>query len=159
MHQPIREHLEEYLSGMNDPDGRKRFEDHLAQCESCRREVEAMRRQTELLQELRSPSGLQPKPGFYARVLSRIESERVPSIWELLLEPVFSRRLAYVSLSLMFVLGTLLVAGGRQQPARTESWLNSPEVILAQKPVAQYIGDDVQRDREVVLVKLASYRY
>lgn len=159
MHQPIREHLEEYLSGRNDLGGLEEFEDHLACCEVCRREVGKMRRQTELLRELQPPSGLYPKAGFYVRVLDRIESERIPSIWDLLIEPVFARHLAYASLGLLLLLGTLLVAGGRQQPVTPNYYAYSPEVILSQKPKAQYIGDDVQRDREVVLVKLATYRY
>jgi len=159
MHQPIREHLEEYLSGMEDPGRLQEFEDHLASCERCRREVRQMQQQAELLGVLRPPGELSPGPGFYARVVDLIESERIPSIWYVFLDPIFSRRLAYASLTLLLLLGTLLVTGGRRQLTSPDVYVYSPEVILSEQPTTEYVSDNIERDRDVVLVNLATYRY
>ncbi len=49
---------------------------------------------------------LEPAPGFYARVLSRIESQAAPpSIWNFFLEPL-GMRLVYASLALATLLFT-----------------------------------------------------
>jgi len=152
MHQPIREQLEEYLSGMDEA-SRREFEDLLSQDDSGRREVEVMRRQAALLQVLRAEEPVEPAPGFYARVLDRIESERPVSVWEAFLEPVFARRLAYASIALLLALGSLTVSAVRQP----ELAATSPEVILGEPPVSPALGRDQQRDRTVVLVNLATY--
>ena len=152
MHQPIRERLEEYLSGMDEA-SRREFEGLLANDESSRREVEEMREQAALLQVLRAEEAEEPAPGFYARVLDRIESQRPVSVWEALLEPVFSRRLAYVSLALLLALGTLTVSAVRMPEVAAAS----PEVILGEEPISPALGRDQQRDRTVVLVNLATY--
>lgn len=153
MHQPIREKLEEYLSGMEEA-SRREFEETLAEDDSSRREVEEMRRQSALLQVLRAEEEVEPAPGFYARVMGRIESERPLSVWELFLEPVFAKRLAYVSLALLLALASLTVSAIRQP----EVAASSPEVILGEQPVSPALGRDQQRDRTVVLVNLATYQ-
>jgi predicted anti-sigma-YlaC factor YlaD len=160
MHQPIKERLEEYLGGMEDSIAEQEIEDHLASCPQCRRAVNAMRRQAEFIQGLRPAGEAEPSPGFYARVLDRIELQRVPSIWELFLEPVFGRRLVYASVTLALILGTLVVTSGTR-PTATPAYSNyySPEAILAAEPVSQYMGDDIEHDRSVVFVNLATYRY
>jgi hypothetical protein len=119
-----------------------------------------MRRQAEFIQGLRPAGEAEPSPGFYARVLDRIELQRVPSIWELFLEPVFGRRLVYASVTLALILGTLVVTSGTR-PTATPAYSNyySPEAILAAEPVSQYMGDDIEHDRSVVFVNLATYRY
>ena len=152
MHQPIRERLEEYLSG-TDEASRGEFEALLSGDESGRRQVEEMRRQAALLQLLRAEEPAEPAPGFYARVLDRIQSQRPVSVWDVFLEPVFARRLAYVSLALLLVLGSLTVSS----VTRPEVAAVSPEVILGERPVAPALGRDQQRDRTVVLVNLATY--
>lgn len=157
MHQPIKERLEDYLSGMVDSESGQEIERHLESCDECRRELDEMMSQAGLLRTLRSDEDLEPAPGFYARVLDRIESQRVPTVWELFLEPAFGRRLAYASLTLMLLLGTLIVAGGGQDVAAPAHYSFSPESILAKEPVSQYMGDDPQHDRQVILVNLATY--
>ncbi len=157
MHQPIKGRLEEYLGGTIDAIGRREVEAHLRECESCRREVEGMRGQAEQLRVLRPVEGIEPSPGFYARVLERIESQRVASIWELLVEPVFARRIAYASLMLILLFSALLLTGREQ--AVPAYYYQSPEAILAAEPVSPYLGDDINRDRDVMLVNLATYEY
>ncbi len=158
MHQPIKDRLEDYLSGMADSASRQKIDEHLETCEHCRRAVEAMRQQSALLQALRPKDEADLAPGFYARVLDRIESQRIPSVWEVLREPAFGRRLAYASLSLLVLLGTLIVTSGNQDVVTSAYDYYSPESILATESVSQYIGDDPQHDREVVLVNLATFR-
>lgn len=153
MHQPIREKLEDYLSGMDDA-SRSEFEEMLAEDDSSRREVAEMRRQSELLQVLRAEEEIEPAPGFYARVMGRIESERPLSVWDLFLEPVFAKRLAYVSLAMLLALASLTVSAIRQP----EVAATSPEVILGEQPVSPALGRDQQRDRSVILVNLATYQ-
>lgn len=154
MQQPIRERLEEYLSG-TDPESRREFESALAQDERGRQEIDAMRRQAELLRSLRAPQGedLEPAPGFYARVMDHVESQRPLSVWEVFLQPVFARRLAYASLTLILVLGMLTVRASLEPGVMALS----PEAILSARPVSRDLGFDRQHDREVVLVNLVSY--
>ena len=117
-----------------------------------------MQEQSLLLQALRPEADAEPAPGFYARVLDRIESQRIPSVWELLLDPAFGRRLAYASLTVLLLLGTLIVTGGDRGVVSSAHDHYSPESIFAAQPVSQYIGDDPQHDREVVFVNLATYQ-
>lgn len=154
MQEPIRQRLEEYLSGM-DPSSRREYESLLARDQSARQEIDTMKEQAGLLRSLRAreEEELAPEPGFYARVMDRIESQRPLSVWEVFLQPVFARRLAYASLTLILVLG-MLTARVRVEPAVMAS---SPEVILSERPVSRDLGLDRQHDREVVLVDLVSY--
>ena len=153
MHQLIRERLEEYLSGMKDTGRVREIEDHLATCEQCRQAVDDMRRQSELLKVLRSPAEMEPAPGFYARVIDRIESQKTTSVWDALLEPALARRIAYASLTLLVLLGTLAVSVDREE----DMVASSPEMILAEEPIMPPFGVDQQRDRDVVLVNLTTY--
>lgn len=159
MHRPIKERLEDYLGGKVNLETERRIEQHLASCAACRETIEKMRRHSAMLGTLRTPEVIDPAPGFYARVLERIESRRIPSLWDLLLEPVFGRRLVYALLTLFLVLGTLLVSsGGRATEGASASGYYSPESFLAEQPVAPHIGIDPDYDRGVVLVNLATYK-
>ena len=157
MHQPIKKRLEEYFSGTADAATEHEIEEHLANCADCRKAVEKMRGQSVMIRTLRPPEESDPSPGFYARVIERIESQRVPSLWELFLDPAFGRRLVYALMTLFVLLGTLLVTGGGPAATTSAAGYYSPETFLAEKPVAPYIGVDPEHDREVVLVNLASY--
>ncbi len=155
MHQPIRERLEEYLNGMIDAGGVREIEDHLASCKQCRSAVDEMRRQSELLKILCPPAEMEPAPGFYARVIDRIESQKTPSVWNALLEPALAKRIAYASLTLLVLMGTLAVSVDREE----DMLASSPEIIMSEEPVMPPFGVDQQRDRDVVLVNLATYEY
>jgi predicted anti-sigma-YlaC factor YlaD len=155
MHQPIRERLEQYLGGTEDAGGVRRIESHLAECGKCRRQVEGMRRQAALLRVLRPEAELDPAPGFYARVMDRIETQRSASVWSILLEPVFAKRLAYASLALLVLLGTLALSVDTE-PVVAPS---TAEVIMVEDPIGPPLGADPVQDRDVVLVNLATYQY
>ncbi len=79
MHEPVVEGLEEYLAGEARGARLEAIEQHLAECAACRENVMALRAQQELLRELRSPVVTGPAPGFYARVMERIEAQRARS--------------------------------------------------------------------------------
>jgi anti-sigma factor RsiW len=150
MHQPIRENLEEYLKGFGsgelgsgNPRLPREFTTHLAACPKCAEEVRALGEHALHLRALRAPAGIEPRPGFYARVLDQIEQQSGASIWSALLQSAFSRRLAMASAALVLLLGTYLVS---TEPGNQDS-----------VPTVQY-SSSPQQQRDAVLVNLASYR-
>lgn len=162
MHQPIQDSLEDYLSGKVNSDRLKGFHTHLAECEECRNLVEAFQMHSRMIQVLRPPAQmaeglLEPSPGFYARVMGRIESQDGNSIWSLFLEPVFGKRLAFASMALFVLLASVAYTTTDASPVR--AGMTTPEGILAvhdmEYPPAP--GVDIQRDRDIVLTHLASY--
>ena len=158
MHQPIRDNLEDYLKGP----ARKmpqEFQAHLAACGECASELRMFETQSEMLQSLRAGEEMEPRAGFYARVMDRIEQQGKSSIWSMLLEPNFGRRLAMASAALVLLLGTYLVTAERSEP----EFASNPDVVFtdapqAQSAVAQQDSLQQQRDRDAVLVNLAGYR-
>src|SRR4051794_15458692 len=73
---------------------------HLEQCESCRDQFAAMQQHAAMLRQMRPPEEAEPRAGFYARVLERIEAEGPVSIWNIFMESPFGRRIALASLAL-----------------------------------------------------------
>lgn len=155
MHSLVKERLEELLAaeGLKTPDAG--VESHLALCESCRRELEAMRSQAAALKSLRPVNDAEPHPGFYSRVLDRIESERRPSFWGAFLEPGFSRRIVFASLIFLVLFGGYLASTEQPVPVMA----SGPELIMAEtaQPVSE-IGSDPQQDRDAILVTLTTYQ-
>jgi predicted anti-sigma-YlaC factor YlaD len=164
MHRLIEENLEEIL---NDGKADRSATEHLAGCEKCRGEVNAMRGHSALLREWRGSAEMEPRGGFYARVMERIENQGPVSVWNLFLESVFGRRLALASLALALLLGMYLVS--------TEPIGNQPEFALADDavdilPVPVVTGQFVAMhdragvmspgdpDDDSVLVNLVTYR-
>ena len=178
MHRVIRDHLEQVLADSHaaPPDARSappgigndtqasRVQDyqlHLQQCDGCRGEIEAMRRHSMALRELRS--GAEPRPGFYARVMERIETQRVGSIWNVFSESTFGRRLAIASMALAVLLGVYLVTSEQF----TDQNANQPvQMISATLPGEDQPASNVRfvssssgtPDRDAVLVNLVTYR-
>jgi predicted anti-sigma-YlaC factor YlaD len=73
MHRIIRDHLEEVLAGPGSAPKHPAGE-HLAACAECREQVAAMREQAAVLRQFHAESEPEPRPGFYARVMDRIEA-------------------------------------------------------------------------------------
>lgn len=161
MHRHLREHLEEVLA---EPDPGKTSGtagQHLGECGECRAELNQMREQAALLRVWRAPEEKDPKPGFYARVLERIEAEGPASIWSLFFESSIGRRLAIASLALAVLLCAGLVSWDRffsdtaqeYQPFASElrgqvvAGEDQPGVVLTGAP-----------DQDSVLVNLVTYR-
>ncbi len=110
MHGSIRENLEDLLTGKRSTREHQGLRKHLSSCTECSAEVESMKAQSELLQALRVPEEMEPTPGFYARVMQRIEERAKDSVWAAFIYSQFGTRLAYASLTIALVLGTYVIA-------------------------------------------------
>jgi anti-sigma factor RsiW len=122
-------------------------------CERCREEVASLEEQARSLRALAPPRAMDPPAGFYARVLERIEAARTPSFWDLFLEPAFAKRLLAASLMLVGLFGGYLAfaEASHVRPAAM------PEAVMtAEHPPG--LGSNADRDRETMLVSLATYR-
>lgn len=107
MHRIIEDHLEDVLSSTL-PAGHQASV-HLKECDECREETGLMRAHNELLHAFKAPEA-EPRAGFYARVLERIELQRPVSIWALFTESLLGRRLATASLAAAMFLGVYVVS-------------------------------------------------
>ena len=155
MHRLIRDGLEDVLAGT--PGAAQAG--HLKECGECRKEVAAMRGQAALLRQLRAPDleESEPRPGFYARVLERIEAQNAGSIWNLFFDSLFGRRIALASAILILLLGVYLVSAER---------MAEPEPILADIPFEVLPGPVIPVSaalegavpQDDVLVNLVTYR-
>jgi hypothetical protein len=99
-----------------------------------------------------------PAAGFYARVMDRVETQARPSAWSLFGESLFAKRLAYASAMFLVLLGTVLVSSIDSEeplavaaPERIFAGEVDPEPVTMENPQRD-------RDRDVVLVNLATYR-
>lgn len=116
MHQLVEDHIEDLLAAPGLPPDHPAAR-HLEQCQDCGEMVSAMRAQSELFAEWRLPDSLpgqfsedlEPAPGFYARVMDRIDQQRPLSVWDVFFESMIGRRLATVSLAFAIVMGVFLV--------------------------------------------------
>jgi len=121
--------------------------------EETRHLVREMEASSRIMRVLRAPENASPAPGFYARVMERIEQQREVSIWSAFLDQQFSRRLAYASLALLFLLSASIF------------WSDSPRTEIAMDPAnvmvethESHVGQDPEQDREAVLVDLANFQ-
>jgi anti-sigma factor RsiW len=169
MHRHVREQLESVLAETAGDDARK----HLAECSQCHDEVSAMRSQAALLRGWRASETVEaePRPGFYARVLERIEAEGPASIWNLFFDSPLGHRLAIASLALAALLCVCLISAERfsfdtqavAQDARPfSSDLRGQVVVGEDQPAVVFksadAGSDAAPDSDSVLVNLVTYR-
>jgi predicted anti-sigma-YlaC factor YlaD len=150
MHRIIEDHLEEVLAGSQDHPAAA----HLAECGECREEVSDMQRHAAMLRAFRVPESvneetLAPRPGFYARVMERIEAQRPIDIWQLFFDSAFSRRLALASVALAIFFGVYLVSSERSAQPVTISLEDQPGIAISQPGLP---------DKDTVLVDLVTYR-
>jgi anti-sigma-K factor RskA len=154
MHQPIQDNLEDFLSGNLSEERRMAFERQLEQNREDRAAVDVMARQAAMLRALKVEA--EPSPGFYARVMERIESQRPISFWSMFLEPVFAKRLALAALALFVVLtGVALTT-----PTENEnSYAALPDhvLVLPDDTATQPRTMDMDHDRGVVLATVGSW--
>jgi len=159
MHQPIRDNLEEYLKGSTHQVPQA-FHAHLVACEECASELRLLEKQANMLRSLRFDADEGPNPGFYARVMGRIEEQDRRSVWSVFLQPSFGRRLAIASATLVVLLGTYLVTTepGDQNVVLAPSTVATDSVNVAATE-AGVVPDTLQqqRQRDAVLVDLASF--
>jgi predicted anti-sigma-YlaC factor YlaD len=152
MHRVIQEHLEEVLAEATPAPAAA----HLAECSECREEIAGMRQQASALRAFRlDEDAVAPRPGFYARVMERIEAQRPISIWQLFFDSAFGRRVAMASMGLALFFGVYLISSERysDQPRTTVvigmSDEDQPGMTLAQTGLP---------DKDTVLVNLVTYR-
>ena len=143
MHQPVKDNLEGYLNRHGDREMPGEMAAHLRACRSCATELEQIEKQSVMFRMTLRASDCEPRPGFYARVLDRIERQTDTSIWAVLLMPAFGRRIAIAAAALVVLLGSYLVSSERSAPAPAQLEI-SQESTLPQQ-------------RDAVLVNLASY--
>jgi predicted anti-sigma-YlaC factor YlaD len=154
MHRVIQDRLEEVLAEPASPELAVHLSAHLNECEECREEVSVMRRHASMLRALRAPETTpEVRPGFYARVMERIEAQRPINIWELFFESAFGRRIALASMALAFLFSVYLVSSERyaEQPITVG--------VSASYPAEdQMISAAGLPDKDTVLVNLVTYR-
>ncbi len=156
MHEPVERHVEDYMnrSGGVPPE----FTAHLDRCEPCRRELNAMQAQAELLHTLRPARDVEPRAGFYARVIERIEAQKQNSLWSIFLEPAFGRRIAVAALSLALLMGVYLFSSESRENAHAGVFQTRQQIALpGEDRVAPVLGAGEEQDRGAVLVNLATY--
>ena len=151
MHEPLKGRIEDYLDGAHLPD----VEQHLAHCQSCNAEAAEMKKQSELFSLLKATEEIVPDAAFYARLMNRIETQAKPSIWNIFGESVFAKRLAYASLTFVVLLGTYFVSSTAYDQPLANS---SPEMLMSDDPQPTEVGIDPQKDREAILVNLATFQ-
>jgi predicted anti-sigma-YlaC factor YlaD len=150
MHREVRDHLEDILAGTGSVTKDRLLRDsHLDECVECRDAVAAMLEQQRLLRSLRPPEEAEPRAGFYARVIERIESQGAASIWSLFFDSPVGRGLAMASMVLALSLGAYLVSSEHRAEVETGQVLTVPDSggMLTGAP-----------DRDAVLVNLVTYR-
>lgn len=153
MHKPTLEGLEAYLAGRTADPAAMALSAHLENCAECRSMVGGMRIQADMVRTLKPGQDLDPSPGFYARVMERIEAQAAGSFWAVFLEPFFARRFMYASLALMMVLfGAAAAVNSELDVHATVPMEMVTEVSL---PDASVFGG--QDERDVVFVNLASF--
>lgn len=156
MHHLIRDNLEDYLTGSkrNIP---QEFHAHLKACEECASELRLLEMQSARLRALQYDEEIEPRAGFYARVMERIEAQESSSIWPAFLDPRFARRLTVAAAALIVLLATYLVTTepGMPQvaPAAAVVMTNPSASDVAAEPDSSI----QQQQRDALLVDLASY--
>ena len=108
-----------------------------------------------LFHSLKMDAELSPALGFYNRVSARIESQTRPSFWDLLLDPIFGRRLVLATAALVMVMSGYLMLTPIEQPQLSFA----PERLLVSPPpnAPTQVGQDTESDRNVVLVDMVSF--
>jgi hypothetical protein len=154
MHRVIRDHLEEILAD-SQPDRQQDYQLHLENCEDCREQIAAMRKHSAAMRELRSDADA--RPGFYARVMERIETQRPGSIWNVFSDSPFGRRIAIASMALAALLGIYLVTTEEYVDLSSPSQMISATLPAEDQP-AMVLGSGEAPNRDAVLVNLVTYR-
>ena len=152
MHRLIQDHLEEVLGSRS----HSAAEAHLAECRECREEISSMRQQAALLRTWKAPEvaeELAPRPGFYARLMERIEAQRPVSIWQIFSDSAFGRRIAIASMALALLLSVYLVSSERAAAdpmhAAFVAGEDQPGMTMSRAGLT---------DKDTVLVNLVTYR-
>jgi hypothetical protein len=160
MHREVRDKLEEILAGTGDAMGER----HLGECGECDAELAAMREQRGLIRSLRMGEAPDQSAGFYARVMERIETQGVASIWSLFFDSPVGRGLAMASMVVAIGLSMYLVSSestaenAEQSAARGNGQvIFEPSNRMASGGLSSGLLSDAP-DTDSVLVNLVTYR-
>ncbi len=108
IHSILSENLESCLESRLPSDVQAALDAHLAECSSCRKELEEAREAGSLLRLLRVAESDEPAPvpapGFYLKVQESIAATPVTGSWWWMLHPAF-RQIAMATLMIMAMLG------------------------------------------------------
>lgn len=157
MHQTIRDSLEDFLRLGRHRKLPAEFQAHLGECTECAHELRLLEEQSQLLRSLGSSTEAEPRAGFYARVIERIQAQPA-SMWSVFLERKFGFRLALASAALVALLATYLVTSEANGP----EFISQPSIAATDSPrtpassMTSAQGSQ-QQERDAVLVDLASY--
>jgi hypothetical protein len=107
-----------------------------------------------------APEGIdfEPRPGFYARVLDRIESQRPSSIWALFSESLFGRRLAAASLALALVTAASVLTQERYSAVESQQAAVELDPLYPSSGFTQAVMNTNASDNGAVFMSLVSYR-
>ena len=155
MHGPIRDRLEDLLEAPQSSTDEHSASHHLRDCPECLAALNGMRRQADALRTLNCAEELEPGPGFYARVLQRIEERTKDSIWAFFIYSPVSKRLMYASLTLALLLGTYVISRESDDGHLTGSDVTA-SVTQQVDEEAPVTGSPAEQ-RDAVLVNFASY--
>ena len=158
MHHQVRDKLEDYLKASSSSMPAE-FHRHLEECSDCAIQLRELEAQSRLLRSVKAAQDAEPRAGFYARVMERIEAQQPFSIWSVFLQPKFGFRLAVASGMLAALLGAYLVTSeptGPETSAAATTTISSPASKTVTDASLDQAGE--QRQRDAVLVDLASYR-
>ena len=156
MDQFLKDNLETYLSGELHERQKAEWDAYLAAHPAAAQQVALHEETASMLRELRPPedngSGA---PGFYDRLMDRIEEQRRIPFWSVFLQPPFGRRLAFASLMWLALLGSYFVTF--TDPA--DSQRHVAEAFLVEKPSSVFevrLGTDLNANRSSMLATLIS---
>lgn len=147
----VEQHLEEYLGGELSEADLERFERELAADPEATEVLAAFASTQELFEAVRAPEGVEPAPGFYARLAARIDEERSTPFWAAFLQPLLVRRMAFAALMWMLLLGSAALVSDHS----TERSVELADTILELQPPTEHfyvrMGSDLERNRNSML--------
>lgn len=152
MHGSMRDDLEDLLASRGAAGEQHGAVKHLSSCAECASELASMKTQSELLKLLRAPEGIEPDPGFYVRVLQRIERRAKDSIWAAFIYSPFAKRLMYASLTLAVMLGTYVVTQENQ-----DGHFGGESIVAQQLHDDPLVVGSQAQQRDAVLANFASH--
>jgi anti-sigma factor RsiW len=156
MDQFLKDNLETYLSGELHERQKAEWDAYLAAHPAAAQQVALHEETASMLRELRPPEdNWSGAPGFYDRLMDRIEEQRRIPFWSVFLQPPFGRRLAFASLMWLALLGSYFVTV--TDPA--DSPRHVAESFLIEKPSSVFevrLGADLNANRSSMLATLIS---
>jgi hypothetical protein len=122
--------------------------------------IEQFEHQARLIRgALRPAADVEPAPGFYGRVMTRIEAQRTPSLWAAFVEPLFFKRLALATATLL-----MLLSVGMLTTPDSDQVSIAPIVATTAAAEPIQVADNQaapaahESNRDIVLVDLVSFQ-